>query len=477
MLISTKEPVRNKAFNTQRFIESQKFLVENFKNWTCKELGITKPVPVLEVLDHKDDFTKALVAVGCDNFVRHALLQETSRADLPNWIKNGLALITTSYADDLTNEVISEQPLDSRQGKIHFMDITTEKNKGKLAAGVRMFDALRGFIGTDEYSSFNVTEEPFGVAGGTDFTPTAEYFPLIPTSVHVTDGNLVVEDDGNGNLVGDIGAPGAGITNTINYITGEFSLRLSGAATAPVVVSYTYNIEAADEYPKWGISLRGVTVEALPRAMATEWSYQAVTDLMRDWGIDAEPTILDAGAKILSAEKFKHVVNHLRKRASGGTMVWENTQPTGITYRDHIDSFGIMLTRLQHELWTNTQRVRPNVCVFSPDIWFLFQYTQGFTGEGAPGQTDSLAGPKKAGVLSNHGITCIADPTYPSGSALLTYRGSDILNTAAVVGMYIPLYKAPIHAKYFKKDTALLTEYAIHVVNSEMMGKIRVTHL
>jgi hypothetical protein len=107
----------------------------------------------------------------------------------------------------------------------------------------------------------------------------------------------------------------------------------------------------------------------------------------------------------------------------------------------------------------------------------LFQYTQGFNGEGAPGQTDSLAGPKKSGVLTNHNITCIADPTFPSGSALLTYRGSDILNTAAVVGMYIPLYKAPVHAKYFKKDTALLTEYAVHVVNSEMMGKVRVTNL
>ncbi len=481
-MLKSKNVQEDTPFTVEQFIDSNQALVEHYREFTSKSMNIKKPINVMEVLgSDPDPLLETRTAICCENFVRReqgmAKLYETSRADLPKWIKTGLALISASHADDLTDQVISEQPLQSRTGKLHYMDIQTESSKGNLPGGTRMFDALRGFIGTDHQSSEKIFEEPVGPAGTTDYSVPAEYRPVIPGSVEITDGNLVVRDDRNGNLVGNVGTPGGGITNTINYITGEISLKFSANTTGSVTTSYVYNVEASTELPKYGISLRSITVEARARAIATEWSQQSVFDLLNDWGIDAEPTILDAGAKIIMAEKFKHVVNHLYKVASGGSMVFDNTTPPGISYQEHIDSFGIMLTRLQHEIWQNTQRVRPNVCVFSPDIWFLFQYTRGFQGEGAPGQTDALAGPKKAGVLVNHGITCIADPTFAPGSAVLTYRGGDILNTAAMIGMYIPLYKAPIHVKGFHKDTALLTEYVIHVINSEMMGTVKVINL
>lgn len=483
MLKSKRALTQDQSWTTEQFLNTTRPLVEHYSNFTSRELGITKPINPLEIIPKDQELKRAKVAILCENFTRHEMaggpgsLAETSRADLPKWIKTGLALISASQADDLSDEVISEQPLQNRAGRLHYMDIQTETAKGNLPGGTRMFDALRGFVGTEHMSSQKIEYEPVGAAGTTDYAEALEYIPVIPGSVELTDGNLVVRDDRNGNLVGDVGAPGGGFTNTINYITGEISVRFSAATTGSVTAHYVYNIEAATELPKYGISLRSVQVEAQPRAIATEWTQQSVFDLMNDWSIDAEPTILDAGSKIIMAEKFKHIVNHLWKVASGGAMVFDNSTPTGISYREHIDSFGIMLTRLQHEIWQNTQRVRPNVCVFSPDIWFLFQYTKGFQGEGAPSETDALAGPKKAGVLVNHGITCIADPTFHPRSAVLTYRGGDILNTAALVGMYIPLYKAPIHVKGFHRDTALLTEYVIHVINSEMMGKIEVTNL
>ena len=468
------------SFSEDQFVEANRYLVEHFHRYKDDKLGIDKPINVLAPLDsvHTDPVKMTRVAILCENFLRQTTrLEETSRADLPKWVKTGLALISTSQADDLTDKVISEQPLQSRSGKVHYLDVQTEKNKGRIPAGLRMFDALRGFAGTEEESAEKVTEEPIGTLGTTDYTPTLEYLPVVPRSFELTDGTLRIHDDGNGNLVGDVGAPGGGITNTINYITGVVSARFSAATTGAVVANYTYNIEASDSLPKYGISLRSITVEARPRALATEWSHLSAVDLMNDWGIDAEPTILDAGAKLIMAEKFRHVVNHLYRVASGGSFVFNNVTPTALSYQEHIDSFGIMLSRLQHEIWQNTQKVRPNVCVFAPDIWFLFQYTKGFQGEGTPGQTDSLAGPKVAGTLAGHNILCIADPSFPSASALLTYRGGEIINTAAIVGNYIPVYRASVHQKGLHKDSVLLTEYAIHVVNPDMMGSIAVIGL
>jgi len=479
MLKSTNRRNADSPFTVDQFVSANRKLVESYERFTLTDLGIDKPINVLEPLgEDPDEFVKTKTAILCENFVRKTMnLQETSRADLPKWIKTGLALISASNADDLTDKVISEQPLQNRSGRIHYLDIQTERSKGKLPSGQRMFDALRGFYGSDDFSSEEVKEEPIGAAGSTQYTSTLEYLPAVPDSVLITDGTLVIRDDRNGNLVGDVGAPAPGFSNTVNYLTGEFSCVFSGATSGPVTTTYTYNIEAATELPKYGISLRSVTVEARPRAIATQWSQQSVFDLLNDWGVDAEPTIMDAGAKIIMAEKFKHVVRHLYRVARGGSIIFDNTNPAGISYQEHIDSFGILITRLQNEIWQNTQRVRPNVCIFAPDIWFLFQYTKGFQGEGAPGGTDALAGPKMAGTLTNHGLTCICDPTFKPGSAVLSYRGNEIINTAAIIGMYIPLYKAPVHVKAFHKDTALLTEYVIHVINPEMLGRIEVINL
>lgn len=460
----------------EQFVNRHKTLVESFRNFKSNDLGIKKAVNVLAPLGaDPDPILETKTAILCENFVKKAVgtLDETSRADLPKWVKTGLAMISASHAEDITDKVISEQPMQQRAGKLHYLDIQTETTKGSLPGSQRIFDALRGYYGGENFSSEKIIKEPIGAPGSATYTKVLEYFPVIPGSVRIYAAAQQVEDDSNGGLVGDV----TGAANTINYVTGEVTFTLGAVATDFVYVDYAYNIEASVGLPRYGIALRGITVEARPRAIAAEWSQQAVFDLQAEWGIDAEPTILDAGAKIIYQEKFKHVVNHLFTVATGGTLIFNNVTPAGISYREHIDSFGILVSRLMHEIWQNTQRVRPNVVVFSPDIWFLFQYTKGFTAEGSPAQTDSLAGPKVVGTLVNHNLTCICDPTFPPGSAVLTFRGNEIFNTAAMLGMYIPLYKAPIHVQGFRKDTALLTEYAMHVINDEMLGKIEVINL
>ena len=463
--------------NERTLVESTGFLVKGFRNYSNKNLGIAAFNPMERLDDSRiAPVVRAKAALAMTNFIQRTTagtLNETSRADLPGWVKTGLGLIAATYAESLLDKVISIQPMPTKSARLHYMDIQTESAKGDLPPGSRIFDALRGHSGKDDFASEKVTNEPTGAAGSTNYTEIAEYRPIIPRSVHITDGVQNVHDDGNGNLVGDI----ASATNTFNYITGAYNVTFASATTGPVVVSYTYNVEAALLLPKYGISLRSIQVEARPLAIATEWSQQSVFDFMNDYGVEVEPAIMDAGAKIIDAEKFKHIVNHLLKVSSGGTIVFDNRTPTGISYRQHIDSFGILVSRLQNEIWQHTQRVRPNVLIHSPDIWFLLQYTKGFKGDVAPGQTDALAGPKISGTLTDHNLLCVCDPTFPPSTGLLTYRGNEMVNTAAIVGDYIPFYKAPVHSQGFRKDTALLTEYAVHVVNTDMLGTINVTYL
>ncbi len=458
-------------------VAKNKHLVERYSDFKSKDLGIVKPINVFEPLgEDACPMRKAQLATLCENFVKKATDQrsivETDRGGLPVWIKNGLALISASFTEDLSDQVISMQPMSSKRGKVHYLNVQAERSKGAIAQTTQLIKALSGFRGSQHFSDEKVVDEPAGGSGATNYTLTTGYTPVMPGTFKMTDGTLTITDDGNGNLVGDTGAG----TNTINYVTGAVNGDFSAATIASVTMSYEYNIEAALSLPEVGIALESVDVEARPRALAAAWSQQAVFDFLNDFGMDAEPTIIDAASRVITSERFKHIVNTLRNAATGGAMVFDNAAPAAVPYILHAKTFSITVSRLQNLIWEKTQSVRPNVMVIAPDIWFLLGLQDGFEGESNVAN-DGLSGPRKVGRLTRHGIEVFADPTFPSGKAVMTYRGSQFVNTAAIVGTYIPLYRSPIHSQGFRKDIALLTEYALHIVDSDQMGTIDVVNL
>lgn len=477
----------------EQLVEDKRELVQSFRSFNLPDLGLKKKINPLEILEAEsgggyrdpvqatkaaqlmDNFVKRTIADYNSGFLQDMSLVETSRASLPAWIKNGLALIASAQADDPTDQVISVQPLPSRAARIHYLDIVTERAKGNIPDRAKMFDALSGFRGTQHYSDENIEDEAIGTAGATDYTPVLGYGPIIPGTLRITDGTQTISDDRNGNLVGNVGAPGGGITNSVDYLTRQLSVRFASATTGPVTVRYQYNIEAALQLPEYGILLRADNVQARPRALGASWSQQAVIDFLNDFGIDAEPTIIEAGARLIAQEKFKHVVNTLRANATGGAVIFDNTAPVGVSYRDHLKTLSLFLSRLQDLIWEATQVVRPNVMVIHPSILFAIAFQDGF--EGQRFANDGIAGPRYVGRLTKHDIDVYADPTYPRDQGLLTHRGAEFVSTAAVLGNYIELYKAPIHVRGFRKDFALLTEYVIKVINGDQIGTFQVTNL
>jgi hypothetical protein len=478
-----KEQAKRSQQMTQRLVERFEDKVKRFRSFSLPELGIhgENPMEILEdVQGEIDPLLATKTAVLMENFVKETMaragrLDETSRAALPHWVKNGLALIAAAQSDDITDKVIVDQTLPSRSGRIHFLDVVTERAKGNIPDRARMFDALAGFRGTQDFTSHNIKQEPVGVAGGTDYAPTVGYGPVIPGTFVMTDGTQIIRDDRNGNLVGDVGASGGGITNTIDYLTRQVSARFAGATAAAVRVDYQYNIEAALVLPEYGIQIRAKEVTAQPRALGATWSQQSLIDFMNDFGIDAEPTIIEAGARLIAQETFKHVVNTLRANAAGGSLVFDNTAPAGVSYRDHLKTFGIYISRLQDLVWEATQLVRPNVMVIHPSIMFAVAYQDGFQGQKFA--NNGIQGPRFVGRLTNHDLDVFVDPTYTRDQALLTHRGAEFVSTAAVKGTYVPLYKAPIHTRAFRKDFALLTEYTIEVIDPQQIATLAVTNL
>jgi hypothetical protein len=486
-MLATREQAKRARSLTERLVTKHREKVKTFERFTAPDLGVEKTINPMEILEtgpngEKDPVKATKCAILMENFLsvtraQYASdsLEETSRASLPAWVKNGLALIAAAQADDITDKVISVQPMSNRLGRIHYLDVVTERAKGQIPDRAKMFDALNGFRGTQDFSSENIENEVIGPSGVSGFNVTFGYGPVIPGTVKITDGTQVITDDKNGNLVGDVAAPGGGFTNSIDYLTRQASFIFVAPAGSAVRASYQYNVEAALMLPEYGILLRAENVQARPRALGASWSQQSVIDFLNDFGIDAEPTIVEAGARLIAMETFKHVVNTLRQNATGGAVIFDNTAPTGVSYRDHLKTFALYISRLQDLIWESTQVVRPNVLVIHPSILFAIAFQDGF--EGVKFSNDGIAGPRYVGRLTKHDIDVFADPTFYRDQGVLTHRGAEFVSTAAVKGEYVPLYKAPVHVRGFRKDFALLSEYVIKIINSNQIGTLQVINL
>ena len=488
MALATREQKRSAQLLTEAVVKKHEHRVQKFQQFSLSRFGLDEIINPMEIMEGVgtssglDPLRATKASILMENFVNktiemmgQGLLQETSRASLPAWVKNGLALIASAQADDIVDRVISVQPMSNRQGRIHYLDVVSERRKGNVPDRAILFDALNGFRGTENVSSEKVDDEVVGAPGQQGYNVVLGYKPVIPGTLVITDGTRVVRDNRNGVLTGDVAAATGTFTNTIDYISGALSVNFSATTTDTVIAKYIFNIEAALQLPEYGIHLRAEQVEARPRALGASWSQQAVMDFMNDFGIDAEPTIVEAGARLIAQETFKHVVNELRKQATGGAIVFDTTAPTGVSYRDHLKTLHLFITRLQDLVYEATQTTRPNVMVIHPSIAFAIAFQDGW--EGQRYANDGIAGPRFLGRLTDHDIDVFVDPTYSRDQFLMTYRGPEFVSTAAIKGDYVPLYKSPVHVRGFRKDFALLSEYTIKVIDSDMIATGQLVNL
>jgi hypothetical protein len=126
---------------------------------------------------------------------------------------------------------------------------SADNRPGEMLNLSHVYEALQSVAGVKKALIVNLigsleTSETIatGDAINTDFGPGTLLLepnqPVTPYGVSITDGTQVITDDGDGNLIGDIGVG----TNTIDYDTGVWNISFAAipALALPIICTYLY---------------------------------------------------------------------------------------------------------------------------------------------------------------------------------------------------------------------------------------------
>lgn len=276
------------------------------------------------------------------------------------------------------------------------------------------------------YTSEYVNGETLGSAGSTSYAGNFAYTPLRSGTIVITtataSGNVVINDDGNGNLVLQSATP----TNvgTVVYTSGAFTLTLSAATTESVTSVYQFNLETAPStIPDVNVQVNEFIMQARPRKLKAEYSFDASYDLQISQGLNIDDILLQAAASEIRHEIDIEITNDILNQAGLKTQ-WSLTPQNNVAWSDYKTTFVDSVVAASNQIFQNTRRARGNFMIVgkkAADIIFSLG-GQRFVSSGV----QDPEGPYFAGVLDGQ-WRVYYNPYYPANKYVVGYKGDNYM--------------------------------------------------
>lgn len=370
-------------------------------------------------------------------------MDETVRAqNVGNFDRFAFPLIRAVFPSLISQDLVSVQPMDGPVGLIFFFDLLYGSNKGSIQAGTPVFSSLTGHPGDSSYTGPAISGEQISAGGAATVTATLAYTPVQPGTLHLTDAaaTLVVTDDGQGNLQGDLAAG----VNTINYDTGAVNVTFAATPATAVTASYKYDNEANQNVPEIDFQLTSSPVVAEIYKLRTRYSLESAQNLRSLHGLSAETELVVALAQELRFEIDRTIIRDVNSSAQADSVSWPVAPSTGISYTEHKLSIVDIFIRGSNNIFKLTRRGQPNWIVGGIEVLNVIESLPGFKG------SDQMSTPNGvifAGTLNSR-WRVYKDPYNIDGTDtqrnfLIGYKGQSFLDAGFVYAPYIPFYTTP----------------------------------
>jgi len=364
-----------------------------------------------------------------ENYERNAkrLNESTQATDIGPFRYHAYDLITGIFPNLVAHEVVSVQALQQKNGQVFYLRFVYGNDKGNVDKGGVALDPWT-VDSQHSYTTETVDNEVLGILGEESYTGNLAWTPARPGTVVIDAGAVTATDNGKGVISGD------GVTGTIDYATGAYTLTFTADTEADVLVSYEYNLEyAPTKAPELKAEVVQLPISARPRRLRATYAFEASYDFEKQYGKSLDETLLEASISEIRHEIDMEILNDLRVQA-GFSISWNDAAPVGVSYRDHKDTFYDAIVKASNLIYGRSKRVKGNVVIVGTNAQNIIETLPAFTGNGIK----DVAGPTVIGQLKN--FTVIANPHYPEDTFVVAYKGkTNDLDAGYVYAPYLPV--------------------------------------
>jgi hypothetical protein len=360
-------------------------------------------------------------------------MEETTKlVNIGDFEKYAFPMVRAIFPNLAAHNLASVQPMLGPVSLVFFMKFLYGLTKGAAVAGQDVIENPNQSYGSED---IDVEEVGTGTGAATNFTGTLTYLPVKPGTLVFTSvvGAVTLEcsDDGNGNIIGDIGAG----TNTINYSTGAFDFDFSSAPDSGEAVNaaYSFDMEANDTVPSIDMQLTSSPVTARTRKLRTRWSLEAAQDLRNLHGLEAEIEQVAAVSNELKFEIDREIIDNMDAIGANTGTPFSKTPLTGISFTEHKLNFVDTLIADSNAIFSATQRALGTWMVCGINVASLVESLPGFVPSPRPRGTRAVY---KAGVLNGQWDVW-KDPNFSTDRFLMGYQGDAMWEVGFIFAPYI----------------------------------------
>lgn len=425
-----------------------------------------------------------------ESLVRNGITQQSNITWFPDSVIN---MVSTLYASQICEELVSVQPIDNPLGRIVFLQYQHGDSRGDIVAGSDMIDrfgAMRSGDYKTQYSSQHVDGESVNYDAGSKVVEGyLQNLPLLVDANHfidfksnadaadvwrlkkVSDGSFVLRLlDANGYETGsDLLAPSKPVLVDVESGHIQFTLANALSGVTGLNASYFQDLSSGPSMAgRVTLQLKAEQIKAEPHKLRAQYVFDSGYSLDKSHGINVEECLINACTTQIRHERDMEVINLLRRQA-GSSIQWDSTNSQYISQRDHNESFLQTLFSAASEIAYKTKKVFGNWCVVGK------QGLDTIMSVGAPrfqatGLMD-LSGPSVVGVLDNS-MKVIFSPYVNRNEFLVGYKGSDFVDAGFILADYLPIASTEwTTLDDFVGRAGFVSVYGTKMVNNSMYVK------
>jgi len=278
------------------------------------------------------------------------------------------------------------------------------------------------------------------------------------------------QDDGNGNIIG------AGVSGTVNYVTGAISLTFATAPAngASIYASYQANYEAADDIPKIRTEWASTSIMAKVYALKGTIGMLQSFGMRKRFGIVAEDELARDLVAEINAEIGGDLIRQFVANAPVNTD-WSKTPPDGVSYYEHKQTFKDALADVESAMIGQAGRGVISALVAGRNVAAIVSTLPGFE-KLADGST---IGAHIFGTLDGMVVVRVTDASVLNADqAIGIYKGANPFEAAGVYAPFMPLTVTttlPAGKNPLGNQRAAAVWAGVEVLVSNFISKLTVT--